>query len=143
MQEVQGMVVHATTFASPRLKRLHRLISACSMYFCRSERDAQNPSGAENPGKRPLYAVPMTRLSLSSAAAPTLRKGSSDLSAATCASAITYCGIESRLMPLYYSTSLPLQAKTVHRARFARLSVLLRIFCSTRGLLLCYKMQEV
>ena len=50
MQEVQGIVVHATTLASPRRNRLHRLISAWSMYFWRSSRLAQKESSALNPG---------------------------------------------------------------------------------------------
>lgn len=77
MHAVHGMVVVAMTLASPRLKRLQRLTSAWSMYFWRLSLSAQKPSGASYPGTSPLYAVPITRLSKSSAAAPTFLYGSS------------------------------------------------------------------
>src|SRR3954469_19110389 len=96
MQLVHGFVVQATIFTVPRVNRLLRLISACSMYLRRASRSTQNSGGALNPGARPLYAVPITRLSKSMATAPTFRNGSSERRLATCASAMAYCGIVSR-----------------------------------------------
>jgi hypothetical protein len=47
-------VVVATSFASPRRNRLQRLISACSMNFCRPSRSAQNSGEGSKPGASPL-----------------------------------------------------------------------------------------